>query len=124
MSKLLALSDYGPHIEEFTSHLIDRLRKDDGKPVPLFKYCTYYSYDVMSVLAFNKPMGLLSGKSTDVVDSILKAFSESLDALGMMYHVPWFMNAITILTSFTGPLKVWTKWSQQQMKERLQVSPM
>lgn len=67
-------------------------------------------------------MGLIRGESTDIVDSILKAFAESLDALGLMWHVPWFMNAIAILTSFAGPLKVWTEWSHQQMKERLQVS--
>jgi hypothetical protein len=108
-------------VEEFTSQLITRLREADGEPVPLLEYCVYYSYDVMAALAFGKPMGFVKGEFSEAAESILRTFTDGLDAMGLLYHIPWFMNAIGILTSLAGPLKQWADWSQQQMRERMAV---
>ncbi|KAF2798038.1 cytochrome P450 [Melanomma pulvis-pyrius CBS 109.77] len=116
-----SLSDYAPHVEDFTSQLLKRLREADGKPVPLLDYCSFYSYDVMADLAFGKPMGFVKGESSQVAENVLRTLTDGLNALGILYHIPWFMNAIGILTSLAGPLKEWTDWSQQQMKERMAV---
>jgi cytochrome P450 len=86
---LPALSDYAPRIEEFTDQLLTRLRDENGKPVLLLKCCANYSYDVMSDLAFGKPMGFIKGEQSYVAGSIMRTLSDSLDALGLMYHVPW-----------------------------------
>lgn len=85
----LALSDYAPRVEEFTDQFLTRLRNTSGEPVLLLKCCAHYSYDVMSDLAFGKPMGFIKGEQSDVAESILKTLSDGLDAMGLIYHVPW-----------------------------------
>lgn len=116
-----SLSDFAPQIEKYTDQLLTRLRREEGKPVPLLEYVTYYAYDVMAALAFGKPMGFIEGQSSDIAESILNTFTTSLDAMGFMYHMPWFMNALGVLTSVAGPMKEWKDWSVNQMKARMAV---
>lgn len=87
----------------------------------MLEYFTYYSYDVMSVLTFGKPMGFIKGESSEVAQSILHTFMDSLTTLGVLTHIPWLMKTFWLLGSWTGPLKRWSDWSQQQMRERMTV---
>ncbi|KAL6706482.1 hypothetical protein ACN47E_005421 [Coniothyrium glycines] len=114
-----SLSDFAPRIEEFTDQLLERLRNEEGLPVPLLEYATYYSYDVMAALAFGKPMGFIKGEQSDVAASILSTFTNGVQAMGYMYHMPWLMNALGILTSLAGPMKEWKDWSVSQMNARI-----
>ncbi|KAF1943290.1 cytochrome P450 [Clathrospora elynae] len=114
-----SLSDYAPQVEKFTDQLLTRLRNEEGESIPLLKYTTYYSYDVMAALAFGKPMGFIKGEQSDVAASILATFTNSVQALGYMYHMPWLMNTIGVLTSFAGPMKQWRDWSVASMKARM-----
>lgn len=116
-----SLSGFAPHIEETCDQLLERLRKAQGEPVLLLETMTYFSYDVMSALAFGKSMGFTTGNSNEAADSILNTFTEGLSAMGVMYHMPWLMNALGVLTSLAGPLKDWTDWSVSQMKMRMKV---
>lgn len=116
-----SLSTFAPQIEHFTDQLLTRLRHEEGQFVPLLVYTTYYSYDVMAALAFGKPMGFIKGEQSEVAASILATFTNSVQALGYMYHMPWLMNAIGVLTSFAGPMKEWRDWSVSQMRARMKV---
>ena len=116
-----SLSDYAPQIENFTEQLLTRLRNEEGLPVPLLEYTTYYSYDVMAALAFGEPMGFIKGEQSDVAASILSTFTNGVQAMGYMYHMPWLMNALGVLTSMAGPMKEWRDWSVRQMKARMAV---
>ncbi|KZM21184.1 heme binding [Ascochyta rabiei] len=114
-----SLSDFAPRVEEMCDQLLARLRQADEKPVLLLETMTYFSYDTMSALAFGKPMGFTTGESSKIADSILNTFTQGLSAMGIMYHMPWLMNALGILTSLAGPLRDWTDWSISQMKARM-----
>ncbi|KAF2645326.1 cytochrome P450 [Massarina eburnea CBS 473.64] len=114
-----SLADFAPRVEEFTEQLLTRLHKDNGKLVPLLDYATYYSYDVMTALAFGDAMGFIKGDSSGAADSILATFTNGLSAMGYMYHMPWLLNALTPFTSIAGPLKEWKDWSVVQMKARM-----
>ncbi|CAI6238131.1 unnamed protein product [Periconia digitata] len=114
-----SLSTFAPRVEEFTDQLLALLRSDNGKPVPLLLYCIYYSYDVMAKLAFDRPMGFMKGEQTEVASSILSTFTNSLDIMGLFYHIPWFLKATGTLSSFAGPMKEWRDWSVLQMKDRM-----
>ncbi|KAF2703227.1 cytochrome P450 [Pleomassaria siparia CBS 279.74] len=116
-----SLSDYAPRVEDFTSQLLTRLRQEEGNPVPLLAYCVYYSYDVMAALAFGKPMGFVKGDRSEVAESILATFTDSLEIMGLLWHVPWVMKAMGVLGSFGGPLKVWKDWSTEKMQERMAI---
>jgi cytochrome P450 len=113
-----------PQIEEICDQLLDRLRKAAGKPVPLLETMTYFSYDVMCALAFGKPPGFTAGKSSAAAEHILNTLTQSISAMGIMYHMPWLMNALAVLTSLAGPMKDWTDWSASQVKARMAVSQM
>ncbi|KAJ4985563.1 benzoate 4-monooxygenase cytochrome P450 [Stagonosporopsis vannaccii] len=116
-----SLSGFAPQIEGICDQLLERLRQTSGKPALLLETMTYFSYDVTSALAFGKAMGFTIGESSEVADSILNTFTQSLSAMGIMYHMPWLMNALAILTSVAGPLKDWTEWSVSQMELGWQV---
>jgi hypothetical protein len=116
-----SITDAAPQVESFTDQLLTRLRNEEGQLIPLLEYTTYYSYDVMAALAFGKPMGFIKGEQSDVAASILATFTNSVQALGYMYHMPWLMNAIGVLTSFAGPMKEWRDWSVSQMRARMAV---
>lgn len=81
----------------------------------------YYSYDVMSTLAFGKPMGFVKGEQTEVAQKILDIMSGSLSIFGLLEHVPWLMQSLVAVGSFAGPMKEWNDWSVGQMKARLAV---
>ncbi|KAH9870516.1 hypothetical protein IAQ61_005992 [Plenodomus lingam] len=114
-----SLNAFAPRIEQFTDQLLMRLRGEEGKLVPLLEYTTYYSYDTMAALAFGKPMGFIKGQQSDVAASILATFTNGVRAMGYMYHMPWLMNALSVLTSVAGPMKEWRDWSVSQMKQRM-----
>jgi hypothetical protein len=81
----------------------------------------YYSYDVVSALAFGQPMGFVKGEQTDVAQKILDIMSGSLSVFGLLEHVPWVMQFLVVVGSLAGPMKEWTDWSVSQMKARLAV---
>ncbi|KAF1364852.1 cytochrome P450 [Lizonia empirigonia] len=114
-----SISDFAPRIEEICDQLLGRLRHADGKPVLLLEMMAYFSYDAMSALAFGKPMGFTTGESSEITDGILNTFTQGLNAMDVMYHMPWLMNALGVLTSLAGPLKDWTDWSVSQMQARM-----
>jgi hypothetical protein len=116
-----ALSDYAPMVEKFTEQLLQRFRKEEGKPIPLVEYMTYYSHDVMSELAFGHSMGFVKGEQNEAAQSILNTMTGSLTMIGFLSHVPWIMQALGLLTSRVGPMKEWTDWSVNHMKTRMAV---
>lgn len=113
-----------PQIEDICDQLLDRLRSAAGKSVPLLETMTYFSYDVMSAFAFGKPMGFTAGESSAAAEYVLNTLTESLSAMGIMYHMPWLVNALAVLTSLAGPMKDWTDWSVNQVEARMAVSQM
>lgn len=87
----------------------------------LFENMMYYSYDVMSTLAFGQPMGFIKGEQTEVAQKVLDIMSGSLSVFGLLAHVPWLMQFLVVVGSVAGPMKEWTDWSVGQMKARLAV---
>jgi cytochrome P450 len=117
-----ALFDFAPRVEEFTDQLLDRLRNQQGDFFELFECMMHYSYDVMAVLAFGKPMGFIKREQNDVAQKVLDIMSSSVSIYGLLEHVPWVMPTLSVVTSLGGPLKEWTDWSVSQMKIRMAVS--
>ncbi|KAJ4407521.1 hypothetical protein N0V91_003789 [Didymella pomorum] len=110
-----------PQIEDVCDRLLDRLRKVAGKPLLLLEIMTYFSYDVMCALAFGKPPGYTAGESSADAEHILNTLTQGISAMGIMYHMPWLMNALAVLTSLAGPMKDWTDWSVSQVKARMAI---
>ena len=91
---IVALSTFSPLVEAFIDKLLAQLHKQNGEPTEPLHYCSYYSYDVMSKLAFGESIGLLEGKQSEVEASILNTFNSSSSAMGLMYHGPYVPYAL------------------------------
>lgn len=113
-----SLADFTPLVEEHTSELMVRIEKANGKLVPVNEFCRHYSYDVMSTLAFGISTGFNTGRSTEVANRVIQSIEDSLYAMGLFTHVPWFIKAVGKLTSNIGPIKLWSDWSNEQLKAR------
>jgi cytochrome P450 len=112
------LSNFTPRIEEHTSELLARIDSAKGELVPLNEFCRHYSYDVMSTLAFGKSTGFNTGHSTKAADNVIQSIEDSMYAMGLFTHVPWFIKALGTLTSNIGPIKLWGDWSKEQLQAR------
>jgi hypothetical protein len=116
-----SLSGYAPRVEEFTDQLLARFKAEQGKPVSLLEFMSHYSYDVSSDLAFGDPLGFTKGEESETAKWVLTVFEQAIDALGLMYHLPWLLKALGTINSIAGPVKVWTDWSIAKMDARIAV---
>ena len=116
-----SLADFASRIENLTDQLITRLRHESGIPIPLQRYTSYYAYDAMAAVAFGEPMGFIRSEQSETAASILSTLTNGVKVMGYMYHMPWLMNTLAVLTSVAGPIKEWRDWSVSQMKARMAV---
>ncbi|ORY09170.1 cytochrome P450 [Clohesyomyces aquaticus] len=98
-----SLANYTFQIEEFTSMVFACLYTAHRQPIPLSEYCNHFRYNVMSFLTFVKSMGFTKGDSTEVVRNFLGNFSTSMDILGIMFYIFWFMKPTNVLTHLRRP---------------------
>lgn len=85
----------------------------------LLELVNSFAYDVMSDVAFGKPMGLIDGTSTQETNDVLKKVNDGLALFGLLENVPWTLKALDVITSRVGPLKDWTDWSVSQIEARM-----
>lgn len=116
-----ALADFGPRIEGFTSSLLARIERNEGKAVVINEPSIHYSYDVMSALAFGEEMGFVTGEVDDAANEILQNIQSGVDAIGLLLHVPWLMTTLTTFSWMIGPMRKWNEWSRDQAERRKKV---
>ncbi|EDN98276.1 hypothetical protein SS1G_13134 [Sclerotinia sclerotiorum 1980 UF-70] len=113
-----ALTDYGPRIEEFTTLFLSRLSKSVATQVVINDLCIYYSYDVISALAFGIFTQFLDGTQTAEVKNILDNIQSGIVAIGLLVHVPWVLTILETLSVLGGPMKEFNDWSACQVEAR------
>jgi cytochrome P450 len=119
---VLALTDYGPRIEEFTDTLLTRLDKTAGQEVLVNEFCLHYTWDVMSGIGYGSETRFIEGESTDFANTLVAKIKEGIAAISFLAHVPWLLTVAESLTFLGGPLKMFRTWSQEQVKRRRLVS--
>ncbi|KAL9127724.1 MAG: hypothetical protein Q9217_003454 [Psora testacea] len=88
-----ALRGYESRIAEYNQALMDRLGEHGGHPVNAAKWFSYYGYDVMGCLAFNKDFGMLrSGEQHFAVELL----DEALGVQGLKLPTWTFRMLIAI----------------------------
>jgi uncharacterized membrane protein len=92
-----ALTDYGPTIETFTDILLARIEKNQGTAVNFNDLCIFFfSYDVMSSLAFGDLTRFTEESSTEDATKVLYHITDGIQAIGTFLHVPWVSHGVTI----------------------------
>lgn len=115
---IIALLDYGPCIEEFTTSFLNRLARDEGNPIIVNELCIQYSYDVMSALAFGISTRFLDGKQDANAKKIVDDIQSGIVAVGALLHVPWILTVIETLSFLGGPMKEFNDWSAARVEDR------
>ncbi|KAM0150549.1 hypothetical protein ACHAPG_008799 [Botrytis cinerea] len=113
-----ALTDYGPRVEEFTTHFLARLSKGAEDPLVINELCVQYSYDVMSALAFGIHTEFLNGKETAAAKKVLDNIQSGMSALAAVVHIPWMFTVIDVISFIGGPMKEFNDWSASQVEAR------
>ncbi|RDW83071.1 hypothetical protein BP5796_04562 [Coleophoma crateriformis] len=112
------LQTYSPVLEGFTDIFLSRLNRQLGDPIEIKEIANHYSYDVMTQLAYGKAGGFLSGTAGKTVDAVIAGIKDGVDAIGLLYHVPWMLNLVVTFGSIGGPIKAWNDWSKHAVVER------
>ena len=107
--------------EGFTSSLLARIGRNEGKSVVINDLSIHYNYDVMSALAFGEEMGFVTGEVDDAANEILQNIQNGVDAIGLLLHVPWLMTTLTTFSWAIGPMRKWNEWSKDQAERRKRV---
>ncbi|KAK8911062.1 hypothetical protein QC760_000124 [Botrytis cinerea] len=113
-----SLTDYGPRVEEFTTHFLARLSKGAEDPLVINELCVQYSYDVMSALAFGIHTEFLNGKETAAAKKVLDNIQSGMSALAAVVHIPWMFTVIDVISFIGGPMKEFNDWSASQVEAR------
>lgn len=120
---IVALTDYGPRIEEFTDALLARLDQVTGKEVLVNEFCLHYVYDVMSGVGFGSATRFIEGESSDFANTLLTKIQKGIAAIAFLAHVPWMLTvAESLAFVIGGPMKLFQVWSAEQVKKRRLVS--
>ncbi|KAF2138249.1 uncharacterized protein K452DRAFT_256367 [Aplosporella prunicola CBS 121167] len=115
-----SLPDYGIRIEKFTNSFVSRVRDGEGQPMDINELATYFSYDVMSALAFGEALGFVDGCSSELAKKVINGIRSGLNAIGMMVHVPYIMTAVEVFSKLPGPnpMKNYNNWSKENVVRR------
>lgn len=120
MKQLLAT--YHPQLDKFTDLLLDRLARTAGEPVVVNDLATYYSYDVMTQLAFSEPRGFLDGSAPASERQMLADLQQGIDAIGLLQHVPWVLGILMKLaTTFPTPMSAFNGWAAKALAKRMKM---
>lgn len=75
----------------------------------------------MTQLAFGKSSGFVDGTSSEIANKVLSGLQSGIDAIGLLYQVPWMMTLLTTFAFLPGPMKGLNDWSNQAVENRKKV---
>ncbi|KAE8137385.1 cytochrome P450 monooxygenase [Aspergillus pseudotamarii] len=115
-----ALHDYEPRVSKHVEHLLRVIQSNLGKPINITQWFNYFSFDVMTDLAFGKTSNMLvDGKES----YILQTIRTDMSRVAYFSHLAWlfpFTKRVPFLNS--NFLRFW-KWIADQISERAKCEP-
>ncbi|KAI0506267.1 cytochrome P450 monooxygenase-like protein [Xylaria bambusicola] len=115
-----ALLGYDPRITIAISQLLNVINKQRSKPIDITKWFTFFTFDIMESLAFNKSSNMLAGGNEGYA---LRSIRGEVYNLAFFSHLPWllpFLKRIPLLNH--SYLQFWA-WVQDQINERAKDDP-
>ncbi|OJD10365.1 hypothetical protein AJ78_08596 [Emergomyces pasteurianus Ep9510] len=95
-----ALMSYKPKILGHCADLLNQLnvKAQDGKPIAIASWMSYFSFDVIGDVAFSRPFNMIKdGKAAE----ILETFEMSRTSMGYLFCAPWMFIVLQRLPPFS-----------------------
>ncbi|KAH7014166.1 cytochrome P450 [Microdochium trichocladiopsis] len=105
--------DYEPRVTNYTSQLLGKIARSEGKPLNVSDWFNFYSFDVMGDLAWGKSFGMLRD---GIKHYFMKSLHADMTSVGIFTHLVWLFpifKATPILNA--THLEFWG-WVNSQMK--------
>lgn len=117
-NSLPALRDYEPRVADYTEQLVTQIEARLGKPMNVSDWFNFYSFDVMSDLAFGKSFGM-------VKDGVKHYFMSTLHAdminVGRLGHLPWMFPILKATPFLNAENKKFGSFVMGLVEERIKV---
>lgn len=109
------MNEFRPVVESFTDTLQSQLSKRLDQELIVTDWFNFYSYDVMSFMAFGISMDMMEVGEPNLV---LTTTKESIVAVGFLSHIPWVVCMLMTFPSLLTALQDVTNWSRELVNQR------
>jgi len=102
----------------FSGQLHDYICNSKESPIDVSKLFYYFSFDVMSDLAFGEPLNMLKCDENHFTVALLQ---DGMDLLGPLSPVPWLVRIGMSIPGVARNFKDLLSWSARKLEQRMQV---
>ncbi|KAF8251462.1 cytochrome P450 [Wilcoxina mikolae CBS 423.85] len=112
-----SLTDLAPIMDQQTDILLQRFSEsvDAGKNVCVRDWCFFYSYDVMSVLAFGTCLDLLKSAENRWVSELVH---DAMAVFGILAPCMWVMHTLKLIPGMAEGLMRMERYSMEVVRKR------
>ncbi|OJK03510.1 hypothetical protein ASPACDRAFT_49664 [Aspergillus aculeatus ATCC 16872] len=113
-----SLGVYEPRIKAKADQLVAHIAANLGNPIDATAWSMFLSFDVMGDVGFGKNFGNLI---TGVEHPAIKGIHDHMAILGVLGHVPWFLNLVSRVPGATTAYSDFFKWCGDEIERKQKV---
>lgn len=112
-----ALNTYEPRIKRRVDGFVSQV--SNIKTLDATAWSMYLSFDIMGEVGFGKDFG---GIASGTEHPAIKGIHSHMEILGIMSHVPWFLNLISRVPGAAASYAGFFSWCAAEIKAKQKVS--
>ncbi|CAG7921899.1 unnamed protein product [Penicillium olsonii] len=110
-----ALATYEPRIKAKADQLALHIDKSLGQPIDASAWAMFLSFDIMGAVGFGKEFNNLG---TGIEHPAIKAVHDHMGILGVLGHVPWFLNLASRIPGAASGYSSFFKWCGDEIERK------
>ncbi|RAK81785.1 cytochrome P450 [Aspergillus fijiensis CBS 313.89] len=113
-----SLGGYEPRIKAKADQLAAHIAANLGNPIDATAWSMFLSFDVMGDVGFGKNFGNLT---TGVEHPAIRGIHDHMAILGVLGHVPWFLNLVSHVPGATAAYSGFFKWCGDEIERKQKI---
>lgn len=113
-----ALAIYEPRIKAKADQLALHINKTLGQPIDASAWAMFLSFDIMGAVGFGKEFNNLG---TGIEHPAIKGVHDHMGILGVLGHVPWFLNLASRIPGAASGYSSFFKWCGDEIERKQKV---
>ncbi|CAG8384457.1 unnamed protein product [Penicillium salamii] len=110
-----ALATYEPRVKAKADQLALHLNKNLGQPIDASAWAMFLSFDIMGAVGFGKEFNNLG---TGIEHPAIKGVHDHMGILGVLGHVPWFLNLASRIPGAASGYSSFFKWCGDEIERK------
>ncbi|CAG8114794.1 unnamed protein product [Penicillium olsonii] len=110
-----ALATYEPRIKAKADQLALHINKTLGQPIDASAWAMFLSFDIMGAVGFGKEFNNLG---TGIEHPAIKGVHDHMGILGVLGHVPWFLNLASRIPGAASGYSSFFKWCGDEIERK------